>query len=56
MELEEQESGGKETKLRLSLADIKDDLADVSFPYFGNIPTPHFTHTDHGACSSAASR
>jgi nitrate reductase alpha subunit len=47
--LEEQESGGKDTKLRLSLADIKDSFADVSFPYFGNIPTPHYTHTDHGS-------
>ncbi|MGL4282019.1 MAG: molybdopterin-dependent oxidoreductase, partial [Albidovulum sp.] len=47
--LEEQESGGKPTKLRLSLADIRDDLAEVAFPYFGNIPTPHFTHTDHGS-------
>ena len=46
--LEEQEAGGKDTKLRLSLSDIKDELADVSFPYFGNIPTPHFTHTQHG--------
>ena len=47
--LQEQDAGGKETKLRLSLADIKDDFADVSFPYFGNIPTAHFTHTDHGS-------
>ncbi len=47
--LQEQEAGGKETKLRLSLAEIKDELADVSFPYFGNIPTAHFTHTNHGS-------
>ena len=47
--LEEQESTGKEIKLRLSLMDIKDDVADVSFPYFGNIEHEHFTHSDHAS-------
>jgi nitrate reductase / nitrite oxidoreductase, alpha subunit len=47
--LEERQSSGKETKLRLSLDEIKDEFADVSFPYFGNIPTAHFAHTDHSS-------
>ncbi len=47
--LEEKDSAGKPTKLRLSLADIKDDMADVAFPYFGNIPHEHFTSTNHAS-------
>ena len=31
------QSSGKDTVLRLSLADIRDDVAEVGFPYFGNI-------------------
>jgi nitrate reductase alpha subunit len=45
--LEEKASAGDETRLRLSLADIRDDLADVAFPYFGNIKHEHFAATDH---------
>jgi nitrate reductase alpha subunit len=45
--IEEKEAGGNATKLRLSLADIKDDYAEVAFPYFGNIANAHFTHSSH---------
>jgi nitrate reductase alpha subunit len=45
--LEEKEAGGTPVTLRLSLAGIKDELADVAFPYFGNIAHEHFTHTNH---------
>ncbi len=47
--LQEQESGGTDTKLRLSLAEIRDDLAEVAFPYFGNIEHEHFTHSNHAS-------
>jgi nitrate reductase alpha subunit len=45
--LEEKESSGQRTKLRLSLAPIKDDIAAVAFPYFGNREHDHFAGTDH---------
>jgi len=45
--LEEQESGGKDTKLRLTLDGFKNDIAEVAFPYFGNIEHEHFTSDDH---------
>ena len=45
--LEEKEATGRDTKLRLSLAETKDEFADVAFPYFGNIEHDHFTGTDH---------
>jgi nitrate reductase alpha subunit len=38
---------GSETKLRLSLIDKRDDVVPVAFPYFGQTPHEHFTHTDH---------
>jgi nitrate reductase / nitrite oxidoreductase, alpha subunit len=41
------ESSGQRTKLRLSLAPIKDDIAAVAFPYFGNREHDHFAGTDH---------
>jgi nitrate reductase alpha subunit len=47
--IEEKEAGGRDTRLRLSLEDVRDELADVAFPYFGNIETEHFTHTDHAS-------
>ncbi len=47
--LAEQQSSGAETKLRLSLADIKDEFADVAFPYFGNIEHEHFASTNHAS-------
>lgn len=45
--LEEKESSGKDTRLRLSLQDIKDEAVEVGFPYFGNIAHEHFTSTSH---------
>ncbi len=45
--LEEKASNGQDTKLRLSLAAIKDDVAAVGFPYFGNREHDHFLGTDH---------
>ncbi len=45
--LEEKDASGKPTKLRLSLAEIKDDFADVAFPYFGNLEREHFASTKH---------
>ncbi len=47
--IEEKASTGAATKLRLSLAETKDEFADVGFPYFGNIEHEHFTHTDHAS-------
>ena len=47
--LQEQEANGKATKLRLSLDEIRDDLAEVAFPYFGNIEHEHFTHSNHAS-------
>ncbi len=45
--LEEKASSGQDTKLRLSLADVKDGVAAVGFPYFGNREHDHFLGTDH---------
>src|SRR5690606_32049223 len=45
--LEEKDAKGNPIKLRLSLAPIKDDIAAVAFPYFGNREHDHFTGTDH---------
>ena len=47
--LEEKASSGAETKLRLSLKDIKDDVVDVAFPYFGNIAHEHFVSDSHAS-------
>ncbi|HRD78552.1 MAG TPA: nitrate reductase subunit alpha, partial [Hyphomicrobiaceae bacterium] len=47
--LEEKESGGADTSLRLSLGPIKDDVAEVAFPYFGNIAHEHFASTAHAS-------
>ena len=47
--IEEKESRGSATRLRLSLADVRDEFADVAFPYFGNIAHEHFTHSDHAS-------
>jgi nitrate reductase alpha subunit len=41
--LEEKESGGADTKLKLTLIDSKHEVAAVDFPYFGGIVTEHFT-------------
>ena len=45
--LEEKDASGKDIKLRLSLADTKDMIAEVGFPYFGNREHDHFAGTDH---------
>lgn len=45
--LEEKDSKGNSVKLRLSLAPIKDDVAPVAFPYFGNSEHDYFTGTSH---------
>jgi nitrate reductase / nitrite oxidoreductase, alpha subunit len=48
--LEEKEGGaGRDVKLRLSLMDDRDEVAEVAFPYFGNIAHAHFSHTAHEA-------
>lgn len=45
--LEEKDGKGKDTRLVLSLAGIRDEIADVAFPYFGNREHDHFAGTDH---------
>src|SRR5690606_13720035 len=45
--LEEKDSRGNALKLRLSLAPIKDGVAPVAFPYFGNREHDYFTGTSH---------
>ena len=48
--LEEKEgSAGNEARLRLSLIDSRDELAEVAFPYFGAIERKYFRHTAHDA-------
>lgn len=47
--LEEKASNGEETQLRLSLDSMQDEMAEVSFPYFGNIEHEHFTSTSHAS-------
>ena len=47
--LEEKKSDGEDTQLRLSLDGIHDELADVAFPYFGNIEHEHFASTSHAS-------
>ena len=41
--IEERESGGRETRLRMSLAGAGSELADVSFPYFGGVEHEKWT-------------
>jgi nitrate reductase / nitrite oxidoreductase, alpha subunit len=45
--LEEKDASGKDIKLRLSLAEAKDAIAKVGFPYFGNREHDHFAGTNH---------
>ena len=45
--LEETAFARPRDQARLSLADVKDELADVAFPYFGNREHDHFAGTDH---------
>ncbi len=47
--LEEKEGGGgREVHLALSLADRRDAVLPVAFPYFGNQPHEHFRGNDQG--------
>ncbi|WP_281277371.1 molybdopterin-dependent oxidoreductase [Hankyongella ginsenosidimutans] len=45
--LEERESGGSETKLRLGLKGTEDEVAKVRFPYFANTASNGFASTEH---------
>jgi len=45
--LEEKDDKGADTKLALSLIDVRDDVVGVGFPYFGNRKHDHFHGTDH---------
>jgi nitrate reductase alpha subunit len=42
--IEQRDSKGRETKLRLSLAEGNDGIVEVSFPYFGGIENQYWTH------------
>ena len=39
---------GKEVRLGLSLAERRDGVLPVAFPYFGGMPHPHFAGNDQG--------
>ncbi|MCC7463351.1 MAG: nitrate reductase subunit alpha [Gammaproteobacteria bacterium] len=45
--IEERDSAGRATRLRLSLKDCSDDIAAVSFPYFGGSAPDGWTATAH---------
>jgi nitrate reductase alpha subunit len=45
--LEQKDAGGHETSLSLTFANANDGVAEVAFPYFGNIEHDHFSGTDH---------
>lgn len=45
--LEQRDSVGRETRLRLSLADVNDEFVPVAFPYFGNREHDYFAGTSH---------
>jgi nitrate reductase alpha subunit len=47
--LEEKEGGGGETRLRLSLVDVRDEIAPVAFPYFGGTAPEQFRANDQGS-------
>ena len=47
--LEAKRSDGTGVDLMLSLADRQHELADVAFPYFGNIEHDHFVSSDHAS-------
>ncbi|MFT4174215.1 MAG: nitrate reductase subunit alpha [Rhodocyclaceae bacterium] len=46
--LEQMDGAGAEVRLALSLADHRDDIAAVGFPYFGAQEHEYFTHNDQG--------
>jgi len=39
---------GNDARLRLSLIDVRDDVAPVAFPYFGGVVNERFQHSDMG--------
>jgi nitrate reductase alpha subunit len=43
----EQKAGVRDVSLRLSLADARDDVVGVDFPYFGGQATEHFVKCEH---------
>jgi len=45
--LEEKDAAGNDTRLRLSLLDVRDAVETVCFPYFGGEQHEQFKHTDH---------
>ncbi|GAB4170531.1 MAG: nitrate reductase subunit alpha [Thalassobaculales bacterium] len=47
--LEAKDAAGQEVELELSLVaeDRRDEVVEVAFPYFGNLPHAHFASTDH---------
>jgi len=45
--LEEKDGAGNDVCLRLSLADKRDSVEPVAFPYFGRVAPDTFTATDH---------
>jgi nitrate reductase alpha subunit len=45
--LEQKEAGGAETRLRLGLLGVHDEVAGVRFPYFANTASNGFASTDH---------
>lgn len=48
--IEAREGGqGKDTELKLSLIDARDDVVSVAFPYFGGTPHEHFAHVEGDA-------
>ena len=47
--LEQKDAGGAPVQLRLSMEGVHDELAEVSFPYFGNIEHEHFASTTHAS-------
>ncbi len=46
--LEDKEgTAGADVRLQLSLLGAHDEVANVAFPYFGNVPQEHYQHTEH---------
>ncbi len=45
--LEERDAAGRDARLRLSSIDSPDEVAEVSFPYFGSRKHDYFTGTGH---------
>ncbi len=46
--LEEKDGHGRDTRLKVSLADGHDEIVTVGFPYFGGRATENFVATEHG--------